>query len=107
MSAGDERGRRVDFRRVAEIALRNAEVVASGLCPDGRRSGSEWVARNPRRPEGSLGSFKINLATGRWADFAREDKGGDLVSLAAYVAAAPQRDAAIRLAESLGVDPYE
>ena len=33
-------------------------------------------------------------------------RGGDLVSLAAYVTGLSQRDAAIRLAESLGVDPF-
>jgi hypothetical protein len=98
--------RRIDFERVNAVALANAEVVMRGLCPDGRREGGEWVAKNPRRPDCALGAFKVNLRTGKWSDFARGDKGGDLVSLAAYVAGVGQREAAIRLGESLGVDPF-
>ena len=45
--------------------------------------GHEYVARNPTRADRRPGSFKINLRTGRWADFATGDKGGDPVSLAA------------------------
>ena len=76
------------------------------MLPDGRREGSEWVARNPLRSDRKPGSFKVNLQRGPWCDFATGDKGGDLVSLAAYVAGLPQREAAIRLAESLGVNPW-
>ena len=43
------------------------------------------MARNPTRPDRRPGSFKINLTTGRWADFATGDRGGDPVSLAAYL----------------------
>ena len=98
---------RVNFDRVNATALRNADAVVRGFLPDGRREGAEWVARNPVRPDKRLGSFKINLTTGKWADFASGDHGGDLVSLVAYVAVLSQREAAVRLAESLGVDPFE
>ena len=37
--------------------------------------------RSDRRP----GSFSVNTRTGRWADFATGDRGGDVVSLAAYL----------------------
>jgi hypothetical protein len=53
--------------------------------PDGVRRGSEWVARNPRRSDRHPGSFSINLPTGRWADFATGDVGGDPISLAAGI----------------------
>jgi hypothetical protein len=99
-------GGRINFDRVKAAALANANAVVAGLLPDGKRGGAEWVARNPRRDDRRLGSFKVNLATGRWADFATGDHGSDLVSLAAFVADVGQREAAIRLAESLGVDPY-
>lgn len=99
--------RRVDFDRVNAAALRNVNAVVEGLLPDGRRDGAEWVARNPLRNDRKPGSFKVNLLSGKWGDFATTDRGGDLVSLAAFVAALPQREAAIRLAESLGVDPFE
>lgn len=65
--------------------------------------GREWVARNPRRADRQLGSFKINLRTGRWADFATTDRGGDPVSLAAFLFSLSQAEAASRLASMLGV----
>lgn len=97
----------VDFARVNAHALGRAESVVRGLLPDGRRDGQEWVARNPLRSDRKPGSFKVNLATGKWGDFASGDYGGDLVSLAAYVARIGQREAAIRLAETLGLNPFQ
>ena len=38
----------------------------------------------PNASRRTPGSFKVNLDTGRWADFATGDKGGDLVALYAY-----------------------
>jgi hypothetical protein len=107
MNAGQASGGRVDFGRVNAAALAHAEGVVRGLLPDGRRAGVEWVARNPVRDDRKPGSFKVNLQTGRWADFAADARGGDLVSLAAYVAGLPQREAALRLAGALGIDPFE
>ena len=108
MSSETAKFRRVDFTRINRVALSNAEAVLRGLLPDGHRDGREWLARNPRRAHvpRRLGTFKVNLDTGVWKDFANGDGGADLVSLAAHVAALGQRDAAIRLAESLGVDPF-
>jgi len=34
-------------------------------------------------------------------------RGGDLISLAAYLFRISQRDAALRVAEMIGIDPYE
>ncbi len=101
------KGRRIDFDRVASVALANAETVVAAFLRDGRREGREWVARNPRRPDKRLGSFKVNLTTGKWGDFAAGIAGGDLVGLVAYLLDLSQRDAAIRLADALGVDPFE
>ena len=99
--------RPIDFRRVAEEAARSAPAILAHWLPGGKRVGREFCALNPRRTDSRPGSFKINLATGAWADFASGDKGGDLVSLAAYLYGLDQRDAAIRVAEMCGVDPFE
>jgi hypothetical protein len=108
MNAPDERrSRRVDFDRVAAAGLRNIEAVCRGLLPDGRREGAEWVARNPRRDDRRLGSFKVNVATAKWGDFAAGAFGGDAVALVAYLLDLSQREAAIRLAETLGISPFE
>ena len=62
------------------------------------------AALNPTRSDKNLGSFSVNVRTGRWADFATGDKGGDPVSLAAYIFSTSQSDAARTLAAVLGVD---
>ena len=62
------------------------------------------MARNPRRSDTNPGSFSINLQTGRWADFATGDKGGDPISLAAYLYDLSQLDAAKNLARMLGLE---
>jgi hypothetical protein len=101
-----ERSRRVDFAAINRTALNNAVGVVRGLLPEGRLEGHEYAFRNPLRPDKRLGSAKVNITTGRWADFATGDSGGDLVSLAAFVSGLSQREAAIRLAQSLGVSPW-
>lgn len=106
MIAATQRYRPIDFAGVGAAVLSNAEGFVRAFLPDGRREGTEWVARNPQRDDRRLGSFKVNLLTGRWCDFATGDGGGDLVSLAAYLTGLSQRDAAVRIAERLGIDPY-
>jgi hypothetical protein len=93
----------VDFAAVDRAALcRLPEILARWL-PDGRIEGREYVVRNPKRRDRRPGSFKVNLDTGRWGDFATGDKGGDPISLAAYLAGCSQVDAARRLAAMLGL----
>jgi len=67
---------------VSREAAARAEAIVRRWLPDGHREGPEWVARNPRRDDRRAGSFKVNLRTGAWGDFASGDKGGDLISLA-------------------------
>ncbi|WAJ27375.1 hypothetical protein [Antarcticirhabdus aurantiaca] len=95
---------RIDFDAVNDAALSSLPALLSRWLPDGRRFGHEWVARNPTRADRRAGSFRINLNTGRWSDFATGDAGGDPVSLAAYLHNLSQADAARRLAEMLGIE---
>lgn len=95
--------RRLDFAAVNRAALACLPALLSRWIPDGRIVGSEWVARNPRRTDRRPGSFKVNVHSGRWADFATGERGGDPVSLAAYLANIGQADAARELGRSLGV----
>lgn len=71
--------------------------------PQGKQLGHEWVALNPCRRDSHLGSFKVNLRTGRWADFATGDRGGDAISLLAYLRGLSQSEAASVVARELGV----
>jgi hypothetical protein len=97
---------RVDFAAVNAAALPALPALLARWLPDGRLLGREWTARNPRRDDHRPGSFRVNVDTGRWADFATGDRGGDPVSLAAYLFNLPQLDAARRLAEVLGVSSH-
>lgn len=94
---------RIDFATVNLAALATLPSLLARWLPDGKAQGGEYVARNPRRHDRNPGSFRINLHTGRWADFATGDSGGDVVSLAAYLANIGQAEAARRLAEMLGI----
>lgn len=99
--------RRIDFSGINRVAMSRILDLLARWLPDGRLDGREYVARNPRRPDKRLGSFRINVDSGRWADFAIGAKGGDMVSLAAYLAGEGQGVAAGKLADMLGVPLYE
>jgi hypothetical protein len=94
---------RCDFDGINRAALNRLPELCVRWLPDGRRRGHEYVARNPLRDDKHAGSFSINLRTGRWADFAVGARGGDPVSLAAYLSGLGQADAARHLAYMLGV----
>jgi hypothetical protein len=98
-----EVGVRTDFRFVQRSSLIQLRRIIKGWLPNGRFEGDEWVAFNPRRTDRTLGSFKINVRTGQWADFATGDRGGDAISLLAYLRGVSQADAARLLAQELRV----
>ena len=91
------------IRKVAATALAYSNTLLPDLLPEGKRQGSEWVSRNPTRADRNPGSFSVSLTKGKWHDFATGDKGGDLVSLAAYLWGVKQTEAARRLARRFGL----
>ena len=99
--------KRINFAGIARAALANVDVILPRWLPGGRVVGAEYVARNPKRIDRRAGSFKINRDSGKWSDFATGDRGGDLVSLAAFLAEISQADAARELADMLGVSFHE
>lgn len=94
----------LDFQGINEDALRNARSLLLRLIPGGKFRSQEYIVRNPKRTDRNPGSFKINYKTGAWSDFAIEGvKGGDLISLAAYVRDTSQSNAARELADMIGI----
>jgi hypothetical protein len=93
----------IDFCTINDAARASLPLILGRWLPGGRRQGSEYVAINPCRADRRPGSFKVNLRTGRWADFATGEAGGDPVSLAAYLFDLSQGDAARRVADMLGI----
>lgn len=94
----------IAFDRINAAARSVLPSLLDRWLPGGRRVGREWVTRNPRRDDRRPGSFKVNMATGKWADFATGDSGGDPISLAAYLAGTSQIEAARQLADMLEVE---
>ncbi len=73
---------RLDFDRINRAALAKLPALLHRWLPDGRLIGREYEARNPTRADRRPGSFRVNVSTGKWADFATGDGGGDVISLA-------------------------
>lgn len=93
----------LSFAEINALALSSLPALLARWLPDGKRQGREYMARNPRRADRQAGSFKVNIHTGRWSDFATGDTGGDVISLAAYLFGLSQSEAKKNLAEMLGV----
>ncbi len=96
----------IDFTSINRAAVAALPAILRRWLPDGQIEGGEYVALNPTRSDKKRGSFKISVRggrAGRWSDFATGDRGGDVISLAAYLFQLSQGQAARRLADMLGV----
>jgi len=91
----------LNYRALNSHIMPMAPELLREWLPDGHTWGSEYTARNPRRSDKNAGSFKVNIRTGRWCDFATGDAGGDLISLCAYLNNLSQHKAALLLIEKL------
>jgi len=106
----ERRGSRINFAGINRAAMAVLPALLARWLPEGRQIGREYVARNPTRADRSPGSFKVVVTGGRagsWSDFATGDRGGDPVSLAAFLFSMNQGEAARALASMLGISPDE
>ena len=92
-----------NFSDINRAALAVLPALVRRWCPGGHMLGSDYTTKNPTRGDKRPGSFKINVQSGRWADFATDESGGDPISLAAYLSGSSQLEAARNLAAQLGV----
>lgn len=69
--------------------------IVRELLPEGKVSGNEYVCASILGGKGK--SFSVNLKTGVWAEFAGEQKGGDVISLYAAIKGITQGEAYIAL----------
>lgn len=90
----------IDFEGLARAALSQATSLLPNWFPAGRFLGHEFVVGDLSGTAGE--SLSINVRTGQWADFATDDRGGDLVSLFAAIHRKGQGDAARQLSGILG-----
>lgn len=93
------------FKPVAAAALARFDTVMDWLgLAGGKNSGREYLPLNPKRDDHKPGSLSIHRDKGAWMEGATGDKGGDLVSLAAYLWDCSNGDAAERLGKQLGIE---
>lgn len=90
----------LNFEGLANFLLGRALQILPSWVPGGRMYGAEYCAATISGGQGD--SFKVNTKTGKWADFASDEKGGDLISLYAAIHRLEQGEAAKRLSEAHG-----
>ncbi len=93
----------VDFSSMADALLARADALVPQWLPGGTRRGDEYVCGDLSGGKGE--SCSVNLRTGKWADFAGDQRGGDLISLYAAVRGLGNGQAARELARDLGIQP--
>lgn len=87
-----------DFEQLGQRLLADIQNLLPRWLPGGRLVGHEWSCGSLRGEQGD--SLKVNINTGKWADFAGDEKGGDLISLYAAIQGISQGDAFRELSES-------
>lgn len=87
----------IDFEGLANFLLFRIRDLLPVWLPGGHMVGHEYCCANLLGGNGK--SCKVNIQSGRWADFASGDKGGDLISLFAAIQRINQVDAARQLIE--------
>lgn len=89
----------IDPKYVCKQLSDRVEQIIRDILPGGESTGEDYVVRNPNRVDRSPGSFRIDLKTGKFNDFASHDCGGDIIELYAFVKGIERRQAAKELAE--------
>ena len=90
------------FEAVNREALARLRSLLAEWLPAGHLSGREYECGDIQGHPGR--SFKVNVDTGKWADFAGDVKGGDPISLYAAIHNLTQGDAARGLGRIVGVE---
>ncbi len=92
----------IRFQELCDALLTRADYYVATWLPGGHTKGHEYACAGLSGGEGS--SCSVNLKTGAWADFATEEKGGDLLSLYAAIHGLSQAKAAISVARDEGLE---
>ena len=75
----------ISFAEIKQRYRENPLPILRQLVGEGKIEGNDYVALNPRRNDKHRGSFRVDIATGRFYDFATGDRGGSVIDLAAFV----------------------
>lgn len=94
---------KLDFEGLASFLLSSINTLLPDWLPGGRIVGHEYECANLNGGHG--GSCKVNIKTAQWADFASNDKGGDLISLYAAIKRIGQGEAYKQLSDQFYYRP--
>lgn len=83
-----------DFSIQQVAAQGNILEICRHLLPDGEVRNGEYWSRNTRRSDNQIGSFSVNLDTGKAHDFADNTHTSDIVGTVAYLCRTSQSQAA-------------
>lgn len=93
----------IPFSEIASAALNSIDTLLNHWLPGGKVQSGEYKVTNPLRADSKVGSFSINMRSGKWGDFATTDgAGNDLISLYAYLNGLDQHEAAFEVADQIG-----
>lgn len=93
----------VDFKQINNNLRPFYASILAEICPGGKLIGKEYTAGDIYGGPGQ--SFRFNIETGMWADFAKNEKGSDIISLFAKTKGINNAEAVGALSESyLGRD---
>lgn len=84
-------------------AIPHLQDILFGLFPAGRIEGFEFCIGDFRGNKGD--SLKINLRTGVWAEFAGNEKGGNIMGVIEHALSIPYAEACVWLEKRLGIEP--
>jgi hypothetical protein len=92
----------INFTALADALLSRADTLVAAWLPGGVKRGHEYVCGSLSGGGGT--SCSVNLTNGRWADFAADEKGNDLVSLYAAINDLTMGKAAVQVAREEGLE---
>ncbi len=92
----------IRFRELADALLQMAPTLLPSWLPGGKTIGHEYVCAGLSGGEGT--SCSINVRSGQWADFATDERGGDLISLYAAIHGMDMGKAAVNVARDYGLE---
>jgi putative DNA primase/helicase len=92
----------IDYDKINAAARSRLDDLLPQWLPSGRIEGNEYRVGSLKGEEGK--SCSVNRVTGKWADFATDEKGGDPISLWAAIRGIKQGEAARELARTLGLE---
>jgi len=96
----------IDYEKVKDAASHRILEILTQWLPNGKKIGKNWESRNPTRNDQNPGSFKINLITGQWYDFATGEGGQHIISLGKYLHGERSLyDTAEHVAHMIGLKP--